>query len=63
MPPFNDVSPYIVVLVELEEGGRVTANLVECTPKVAHVGMPVEIIYEQATDEITLPLFRPVNQY
>lgn len=62
VPPFKDMLPYIVVLIDLDEGVRVTANLVECTPDVVHVGLPVEVIYEHINDDITLPQFRPRNQ-
>ena len=58
-PPFKDLVPYIVALVDLDEGVRLTANLLECTPEVVHVGMPVEVVYEPVTDQITLPQFRP----
>ncbi len=61
VPPFKDMLPYIVALIDLDEGVRVTSNLVECTPEIVHVGMPVEVIYEQITEEITLPQFRPRN--
>jgi uncharacterized protein len=57
--PFREMLPYIVALIDLEEGVRVTSNIVECTPEVVHVGMPVEVIYHQVTEEITLPQFRP----
>ena len=63
LPPFRDMVPYIVALVELEEGVCVTSNIVECTPDVVHVGMPVEVIYQQITEEITLPQFRPRSQF
>ena len=58
-PPFTEMVPYIVGLVDLPEGVRVTSNIVECTPEVVHVGMPVEVVYQRVTDEITLPQFRP----
>ena len=58
-PPFRDMLPYIVALIDLEETVRVTSNIVECTPEVVHVGMPVEVVYEHITDEVTLPQFRP----
>jgi uncharacterized OB-fold protein len=57
--PFRDMLPYIVALIDLEEGVRVTSNIVECTPAVVHVGMPVEVVFEHLTDEVTLPQFRP----
>ena len=59
--PFREMLPYIVVLVDLDEGVRVTANLVECTPEVVHVGMAVQVIYEDITAEVTLPQFRPLR--
>ena len=58
--PFREMLPYIVALVDLEEGARVTSNILECTPEVVHVGMPVEVVYEEINDEVTLPQFRPV---
>jgi uncharacterized OB-fold protein len=54
-------APYVVALVELEEGARILSNLVDVIPDPAdvRVGMPVEIVYDDVTDEITLPRFRP----
>jgi len=60
--PFKEWLPYIVALIDLEEGVRVTTNIVEGTPEVMHVGMPVEVVYERVTDEVTLPQFRPRAQ-
>jgi hypothetical protein len=57
--PFKEMLPYIVALIDLEEGVRLTSSIVEATPDVMHVGMPVEVVYEQITDEVTLPKFRP----
>ena len=53
--------PYVVALVELEEGVRMMSNLigVDPTPEAVKIGMPVEIVYDDATEEITLPKFRP----
>ena len=49
--------PYVVALVELEEGARMMTNLVDVdpTPEAVKVGMPVEIVYDDVTEEITLP--------
>ena len=59
VPAFRERLPYIVALVDLEEGVRVVSNVVECTPEIVHVGMPVEVVFEHLSDEITLPQFRP----
>ena len=49
--------PWVVLLVELEEGPRlVTHGLM--SPEEVHIGMPVEIDYEKVSDEITLHAFK-----
>jgi len=60
-PGFEDEIPYVIVLVELEEqpGLRVVGNLRQCTPGDVRVGMPVEVTFEDVTDDVSLPQFRP----
>jgi uncharacterized OB-fold protein len=60
-PWFKDKVPYAVIQVELEEGPRLTTNLLDCPVADAKIGMPVEVTYEDITDEITLVQFRPVR--
>jgi uncharacterized OB-fold protein len=58
---FTANGPYVVALIELEEGARLLSNLVEVepTPEAVRVGMAVEIVYDDVTEEVTLPKFRP----
>ncbi len=56
---FESRVPYAVVQVQLAEGPRLTANLLDCEVKDIRIGMPVEAAYEDITDEITLVQFRP----
>lgn len=58
-PSFAADLPYNVVQVELDEGPRLTANLVEVPPGGPRIGMPVEVIFDAVTPEVTLPRFRP----
>jgi uncharacterized OB-fold protein len=60
-PAFGATAPYVVALIELEEGARIMSNLVgvDPTPEAVKVGMAVEIVYDDVTDEVTLPKFRP----
>lgn len=62
-PGFAEEVPYIVAMVELDEGPRMMTNLIEieATPETVKIGMPVEIVYDDVTEEITLPKFRPVQ--
>ena len=47
--------------VQLEEGPRLTTNLLDCALDAIRIGMPVEAAYEDVTDEITLLQFRPAS--
>ncbi len=51
--------PYIVVLVDLEEGIRLVSNLTEMAPEDVTIGMAVEVYYEEFDDGLVLPQFRP----
>ena len=53
--------PYIVALVELDEGTRLVTNLVDVTPEAASVGMRVEVRYQEFDGDLVLPLFAPVS--
>ena len=55
------VAPYIIAVVELDEGPRMMTNLVgvEPDPELVHCEMPVEIVFEDVDEDFTLPRFRP----
>jgi len=36
-------------------------NVVGCTPDAVRIGMPVEVVYDDVTPEVTLAKFRPVS--
>ncbi|MFQ5416840.1 MAG: Zn-ribbon domain-containing OB-fold protein [Myxococcota bacterium] len=62
-PAFGGDVPYAVALVELEGTGgiRLPARVVECPPEAVRVGIAVEVCFEDASEQITLPVFRPVD--
>jgi len=51
--------PYVLALVELEEGVRMFTNIVECEPESVYIGMPVEVVFYQAEGGLAIPCFRP----
>jgi uncharacterized OB-fold protein len=53
--------PYVVAIVELEEGVRMMSNIVGCAPDSIRCDMEVRVVFEKATDEITLAKFAPVR--
>jgi uncharacterized OB-fold protein len=57
-PSFADDLPYNVIQVELDEGPRLTANLVGVESGQIRIGMEVEVVFDDVTPDITLPRFR-----
>lgn len=62
-PAFRDMAPYVIAVVELDEGPRMMTNMVDVEPDPAKlpIDMPVEIVYDRVSDEVTLPKFRPAQ--
>ena len=56
---FGDVVPYVVALIELEEGPRMASNVIGCDVEAITDGMAVEVVFEDVTPEVSLPRFRP----
>ncbi len=51
--------PYIVALIELEEGPTMMSNVVDCSVERVKTGMPVTVVFEDWSEEISIPKFRP----
>lgn len=60
-PGFKGEIPYVVAVVELEEGPRVVTNIVGCPATEVQVGMPVTIQYDDVTPAFTLARFTPAS--
>ena len=48
------------MLVELEEGVRLISNMVGIKPDEISIGMPVEVVFDDISENLTLPKFRKV---
>ena len=60
LPQFKDVIPYSAVVVELEEGVRMVTWLTNVAPDELKLDMPLEVVFEDVTSEVSLPKFRRV---
>ncbi len=58
---FSEDVPYIVAVIDLDEGVRLMSNIVDCKPEEVRCDMEVEVVFEKATEEVTFPKFRPVS--
>ena len=58
---FEDKVPYPVVAVELEEQPWLflVTNLLYCPYDQIRMGLPVEVVFEKASDHIVIPQFKP----
>lgn len=64
VPQFAERVPYDVVLVEPDDapGVHIVGNLVDGPLEGLRVGMPVEVAFEEAGDDVVLPVFRLVSE-
>jgi len=58
-PPFNSQLPYVAAMVDLDEGVRVTTNIVGCDHADLRIGMKVAIDFEEVTPDVSKAVFRP----
>jgi len=60
--PFWDDMPYVVAMIDLEEGVRMISNVVECDQDNLENGMDLEVVFDKVSDDFTLPKWRPVKK-
>ena len=58
-PGWKGELPYVVAVIELEEGARMLSNITGIDPDDVACDMAVEIVFEDVTGDVTLPKFRP----
>ncbi len=56
---FADDVPYVVALVSMEEGPTMMTSITGCAPEQVRIGMPVAVTFEDWTEDISIPKFRP----
>lgn len=59
-PSFAKEVPYNVAIVALDEGPQMVSNIL-APNEALRGGMPVEVVFEDATAEISIPKFRPTS--
>lgn len=55
---FADEVPYVVALIDLDEGVRIVSNLVGIEPEAVRDGMPVRVVFRDGGGRV-LHAFRP----
>lgn len=57
--PFKDELPYVVAMIELEEGVKMFGGITDCAPDGVQVGMSVEAYAVKVEDGLAIPFWRP----
>ena len=60
-PGFEADAPYVIAIVEVEEGPRMMTNIVglaDPAPAMLAIDAPVEVVWDDVSDAVTLPKFR-----
>ena len=58
-PGFEDLAPYMIGVIELDEGVRMMTPLQGITMEDAKLGMRMRVCWQKLSDEITYPAFEP----
>lgn len=58
---YTDEDSSVLALIRLDEGPRMMSNVVQCEPEQLAIGLDVEVVFEDWSDEISIPKFRPAK--
>jgi uncharacterized OB-fold protein len=59
--PFWDEMPYVLAMIDLDEGVRMISNIIECEQDKLENGMSLEVVFDDVSEEFTLPKWRPAK--
>jgi uncharacterized OB-fold protein len=54
--------PYVVAIIEVEEGPHLMSSVVNCEPDAVHIGMKVRAGFRRVAEDVQLPVFEPTGQ-
>lgn len=60
MKPFRDELPYVIAMIDLDEGPRMMGAITDVDPDTVAIGQPVEVHFVNAADDIGIPYWRPI---
>lgn len=62
MEGFREEVPYVVAMIELDEGPRMMGNVIDIDVADMHIGLPVEAVFVAAADDIGIAQWRPQSR-
>lgn len=59
---FASMVPYVLAIVELDEGVRMMTNLIDAVSRNVRAGDVVQVEFEKQNDDVTIPVFRLADE-
>ncbi|MBI9074036.1 MAG: Zn-ribbon domain-containing OB-fold protein [Desulfatibacillum sp.] len=59
-PAFAAKLPYVVAIVQLDEGPMILTNIIGCPHESLACEMPVQVAWDDVSEECSLPKFLPI---
>jgi uncharacterized protein len=60
-PSWEKDVPYVVADILLEQGVKMISNVIGCKPEDVKIGMKVDVVFDDITENDTLPKFKPAT--
>jgi enoyl-CoA hydratase/carnithine racemase/uncharacterized OB-fold protein len=60
-PKFMADLPYVIAMVDLDEGIRMTTRIVNCKPEDVFIGMHLQVVFQDVSADCALPMFQPAD--
>jgi len=48
---FEVFTPYVIAIIELDDGVKLTSQVIDCEPEEVHIGMPVQVCFRKIREE------------
>jgi uncharacterized protein len=61
-PTCDHQPPYVVAVIDIEEGWYMMSNIVDCPHESVRIGQRVAVDFHCRNDGVVLPVFRPTQE-
>ena len=60
LPAYQKEAPYILALVQLEEGPTMMTNIVNCPHETINCNLQVKVLFQPWSEDFLVPVFEPL---
>lgn len=59
-PAWKRDLPILIGIIDVDDAGRMYAQITDCSPEQLRIGMRVKVHFEDISDDAAIPKFRPI---